>query len=689
MFRAALLIFSLLMLSVPDVYASSLSYPSHNITIEFDLKAHTFKAVDRLKIDRAKKRELAVSIHRDIVVTSVRSPDAGELSFSVKDEEKDKKRVTIPLPLFEKGEMEIDMEYHGRFGEFPGEIRFSREFLSERPAAYIGEEIVLLDGAACWYLCTSAENASFRVTAVTPAGYEVVMEGTKSSRTEKEGTFITTWDFPDPAPGIYLVAGRYAVTTERYNDIDLYTYFFPEDQNLSGTYIEHAKRYIGLYERLFGRYPFKKFAVVENILPTGYGMPSYTLLGQSVLRLPFIVKTSLGHEIAHNWWGNAVYPDYESGNWSEGLTAYVADHLYEEMEGRGAQYRNQLLRDYTNYVEPAKDYPVTKFKSRVGPADRAIGYGKGAYVFHMLRVMLGDEVFYKGLKDVTDHRSFKITSWRDFMESFEKVSGRDLRGFFRQWVEGDGAPAISLGDVQLRGHGTGYSIRAGVLQKGRPYEIYLPVSVETEEGPLLTYHWIKGHSNTLEIEVPSRPKSITIDPNYDVFRRLNPEEIPATIGKFLGAKDRFAILPSKGERERLDAYSRAASGMDVTTIKQDKNIKKEDLERNFFYALNGAGEDILADQLISKLPPDIRIDGETISVHGKVYDKKESVLAVSITNPFNPGSVILLFSGDNPDYIASVGERVIHYGKYSYLLFVKGENVEKGTWEAVMIRKTF
>lgn len=688
MFRAVLLIFSLLMLSVTDAYASPLSNPSHDITIEFDLKAHTFKAVDRLKIDKPKKKELTVSIHRNIAVTSVKSLDAGALPFSVKDNGKDKKRLMISLPPYARGEMEIKTEYHGRLGEFPGEIRFSREFLSDRPVAYIGEEIVLLDGAACWYLCTEG-TASFRVTTLTPAGYEAVMEGTKSLRIEKEGKVITTWDFPDPAAGIYLVAGRYSVTEERYNDIDLYAYFFPEDQNLSGAYIEHAKKYIGLYERLFGRYPFKKFAVVENILPTGYGMPSYTLLGQTVLRLPFIVKTSLGHEITHNWWGNAVYPDYESGNWSEGLTTYMADHFYEEMEGRGAQYRNQLLRDYTGYVEPAKDYPLKRFKRRVEPSDRAIGYGKGAYVFHMLRVMLGDGVFYRGLKDVVDHRSFKTTSWRDFREAFEKVSGRDLKWFFRQWVERDGAPVIRLGDVQLKEHEKGYTMRAGILQKGMPYEIYLPVSVETEEGHLLTYHWIKGQSNTLEIEVPSRPKSVTIDPDYDVFRRLNPEEMPATIGKFLGATDRFAILPSEVGRERLDAYSRAASGMDVTTIKMGQDIKKEDLEKDFFYALSGAGEDALGDQLISKLPPDIKIGGETVSVNGKVYDKKGSVLVVSIANPFNPGSVILIFSGDNPEDIASVGERVIHYGKYSYLLFVKGENVEKGTWETEKIGKIF
>jgi len=69
-----------------------------------------------------------------------------------------------------------------------------------------------------------------------------------------------------------------------------------------------------------------------EFFPTGFGFSSYTLLGSSVLRLPFILSTSLGHEIAHCWWGNGVYVDYESGNWSEGLTTYVSDYLYTEME---------------------------------------------------------------------------------------------------------------------------------------------------------------------------------------------------------------------------------------------------------------------------------------------------------------------------------------------------------------------
>jgi hypothetical protein len=62
----------------------------------------------------------------------------------------------------------------------------------------------------------------------------------------------------------------------------------------------------------------------------GFGFPSYTLIGGTVLRLPFIIHTSLGHEIAHCWWGNGVLVDDDGGNWSETLTTYVADYLYQE-----------------------------------------------------------------------------------------------------------------------------------------------------------------------------------------------------------------------------------------------------------------------------------------------------------------------------------------------------------------------
>jgi hypothetical protein len=99
-------------------------------------------------------------------------------------------------------------------------------------------------------------------------------------------------------------------------------------------------------ETLIGGFPYKRFAIVENPLPTGYSMPTFTPLGQSIINLLFIVETSLDHEILHQWFWNYVYINFDKGNWAEGLTTYLADHLYEELKGSGWQYRKNTLIGY-------------------------------------------------------------------------------------------------------------------------------------------------------------------------------------------------------------------------------------------------------------------------------------------------------------------------------------------------------
>ncbi len=665
------------------------SVPSHNIRIEFDLKNHTVEVVDRLIINAVDKNEIKFSIHKNVSIRKISETGGMDLHYFIRDG-KEKKDVTVVHLPVNKSVIEMDIHYTGRFPDLPGDIKFSREFLSDKPVAYAGEEIILLDGSACWYPCMG-RFTTFHVTTVTPTACETVMEGTRVSREERNGVTTTSWDFPHPVEDIYLAGGKYIVNEDTYNNISIYTYFFPEDTGLSQGYMDYSKKYLELYESLFGRYPFSKFAVVENILPTGFGMPSYTLLGQTVLRLPFMVKTSLGHEIAHNWWGNYVYPDYRKGNWSEGLTTYTADYLYDEMEGKGASYRNQLLRDYTNYTYYSNEYPLTRFVRRENPADRAIGYGKGAFVFHMLRQMLGDEVFYKGLRGIIADRGFKVASWDDFRITFEKVSGKDLKWFFRQWVEGAGAPQITVGDLKVipdstpvshpeyiagsqNMHGqeipkpvrddknndpkSGYVIKAEILQKGVPFEIYLTVSVETERGSILSSHWVRGSSNTVEIRVPSRPVSITLDPNYDVFRRLSQEEIPATMGRFAGGNEKVVVVPPHSGKDLAEAYSRAASILGGS-LKIDTPL----------------------------LPSSIKTGEDTVSINDKVYDRNDSVLAVTLESPYNKDAVVVFLAGNKGEDIVSVADRLVHYGKYSYLLFLKGENVVKGIWEAGKLRR--
>jgi hypothetical protein len=113
----------------------------------------------------------------------------------------------------------------------------------------------------------------------------------------------------------------------------------------------HVGQYIEMHNALIGPYPYAKFALVENFWETGYGMPSFALLGPEVIRFPFILHSSYPHEILHNWWGNSVFVDDATGNWCEGLTAYLADHLVQEQQAKGAEYRRGTLQKHRDYVK--------------------------------------------------------------------------------------------------------------------------------------------------------------------------------------------------------------------------------------------------------------------------------------------------------------------------------------------------
>jgi hypothetical protein len=111
-------------------------------------------------------------------------------------------------------------------------------------------------------------------------------------------------------------------------------YLRKPDEALAAKYLEATARNLEMYRGLIGTYPYDKFALVENFWETGYGMPSFTLLGPQIIRFPFILTSSYPHEILHNWWGNSVFVDYASGNWCEGLTAYSPTTSDRRANGR-------------------------------------------------------------------------------------------------------------------------------------------------------------------------------------------------------------------------------------------------------------------------------------------------------------------------------------------------------------------
>ncbi|MCK5139033.1 MAG: M1 family peptidase, partial [Thermodesulfovibrionia bacterium] len=307
----------------------------------------------------------------------------------------------------------------------------------------------------------------YNLSVILPEGYEALSEAEEIIKTKKKETVEFNFTFSHPVDKIHLIASnKYKIIKDSFKHVQIYAYFFQEDLNLAQMYLEFTKKYLQLYENLLGKYPYKRFSIVENFLPRGYSMPTFTLLGNTVVRLPFIVETSLGHEILHQWFGNLIYVDYQSGNWAEGLTTYLADHLYHEQQDRGWEFRKQMLVDYKSYVTTHNEFPLNKFVFGADPASKAIGYGKVSLTFHMLKKIVGEKKFFNALKYFIKEYRFKMASWDDLRISFERVHGESLERFFRQWLDVKGMPQLSLKNVKVRHLSGSFELNFHIIQKG-------------------------------------------------------------------------------------------------------------------------------------------------------------------------------------------------------------------------------
>jgi aminopeptidase N len=497
----------------------------------------------------------------------------------------------------------------------------------------------------------------YDLRAAFPPGYTAISEAEEMTKEMKEGKVEYHFRFPYPVDGINLVASdKYTIVRDRFRDIDIYAYFLPENAELAKTYVEFTKKYLRMYEDLIGMFPFRRFSVVENFLPTGYSMPTYTLLGSAVVKLPFIVETSLGHEILHQWFGNSVYIDYESGNWAEGLTTYLADHMYREQAGEGWQYRKQMLIDYRSYVGAGKDFPLKAFTGRVDRPSRAVGYGKAAMVFHMLKNIVGQEAFYKSLKDLIDSNRFRRASWKDIRTSFERQCGQDLGWFFTQWIEKEGLPEFKLHGVEVDQAGKKFTLRFHVDQGENIFQLKLPVTVYFRDSMSADTLVIAGEENSFDLTLPDKPRKIVLDENYDIARVIGKDEYPPVIARLLGDDKIIIAVPDKG-KEIYESIIADFEGKGAVA-KAEKDITIADIEANSIIIFG------IDNPLALRLCGPLASEGAGFSLTMK-------------DNPWNPEKVIAVFHGRSKDEADLAFRKIPHYGKYSRLLFSKGVNTGK------------
>lgn len=534
--------------------------------------------------------------------------------------------------------------------------------------------VISAEGVAlfsAWFAQIDNELITFELTVKNPQGWSSVSQGEVNEYFDG----IETWTENHPQETITLMMApfsRYQSGNEK--GIVSAVYLRSSDEKLAKSFLDVTQNYVNLYSEMLGTYPYKKFIAVENFWETGYGLPSYTLLGPSVIRLPFILTSSYPHEILHNWFGNGVYVDDSTGNWCEGLTSYLADHYFETQKNNDPNYRRDTLQHYRNYVKEDLDFPLAEFKYRYDDVTHAIGYKKGLMFFHALRLRLGDKFFFEGLKIFYKNNLFKRAQYKDLQTAFESVSKIDLNNFFQQRVFKKGAPNLFLDSAEIKTNNKTYDLIFKLRQEGPfAFDLDVPVKIDFTDGTSLSKQLVLNEKQKeFHLNLSQKPKSLHIDPRFDVFRILGKEELPALWSEWLALEEALIVIPKDSLNDRsLATNVLRAFGKNWQIIEDDHTEASISKLPRLILGWNNR----LASTAISKISSDtLKMTGDNSwTLMGKTYSKEKHSIALS-------GAGFAFLAASDEAMSQRLASKLTHYGTVSAVVFEGEKSLLKAQW---------
>jgi hypothetical protein len=672
---------------------------SHQLTLTLSPATHELRATDRMDLIRsaAGPGSLTFSLHPQLRVRQVvqqlgdRPSPLVVRTDAAQDPETNEpvQWVTLQLPDEAGPTLVLEWTYEGMIKDPPKEARHLRFVTPSETAGHIGPEGVYLSGETRWYPDLAGALPTFRVSVTTPKGWEAVTHGRQLSHREDQDGVTTEWDVATRTEALTLVANRFVTTRRDWKGIELVTYLFPDDAALANEYLDAAARYLEAYTARLGPYPFPKFAVVENFFASGLGMPSFTLLGNGVIKRHYTQPYALGHEIVHSWIGNSVFNDPAQGNWVEGLTTYLANYYYEELTGTPEQAKEQrrmMLRGYAVYVRSEEDYPVAAFKRKVDQKDNAIGYQKAAMVFHMLRREIGDGSFWTGVRNLVASYSGVHATWNEVEQAFARAADKDLRWFFAQWVQQAGAPTVRATHVvqdDVAGspgeQGT-TRLRVTLTQPSPAFRLSVPVTLTlADQSRQSTSVRLESTRQTFELSFPSRAVSLSVDPDFELFRRIPRTELPPMLNLYVTDPQRVVVLPSGGTAEEQRPFVELAKVIESrspgTVIQTDQAPVPVE---GSLLLLGGPGGNHVVRQILEHCGSQVTVDRDRFTVGGRTYAEPGMALLVTCRRPDSPGSMATLFYGLSPQALSKVARLLFFYGWQSYVVFHDGAVIARG-----------
>lgn len=450
-------------------------------------------------------------------------------------------RVGLPVPPEAKAgdTLRVVVDYDGT----PDDGLFIRPNTHGRRSAFADN---FPDRGRFWFpsIDHPSDKATVEYAVRAPAGWEVVGNGRRlgaGSDAERPADGVWRWRIDAPIPTYTMVIGasdfavgtvtpcaRGGLTPLRPDGCVPVSYWaYPQDSASAAVIFARAGEMVEYYADRFGPYPYHKLAHVQSSTRFG-GMENSGAIfySEQAIAGGSLGEVTVAHETAHQWFGDGVTETVWNHAWlSEGFATYFGMQFFEKAEG-SERFRELLDRSASGYLRSqVTDLAMVDTLSvpdgNLMSLLNANSYNKGGQVLHMLRGLLGDEAFFRGIGAYYRRHANGNALTADLQHALEEASGTRLDWFFDQWAYRPGHPVFRVTHAWDAGAGEAEVVIEQVQKAGWPtFRVPMEIAFETPTGEVRRKVEVRERTARLRFPLAAAPSAVRIDPDGWVLKEV-------------------------------------------------------------------------------------------------------------------------------------------------------------------------
>jgi len=404
----------------------------------------------------------------------------------------------------------------------------------------------LLSHLAYWYPAPSdVDYFKARLKIIIPPEYTCIATGElKEHRRleqiervegiEKLGNSVYVFETAYPVKYLAFIVGKFSKVIENSESLPLNIFVSSNWGLQKNGFLETVNDILAFYQERFGPFPYEKLSIVQRYWSQtgGHSPPSFIVLNElpklptrkeyrekdSPVNLSRWQEYYVAHELAHQWWGQGVtWVSYHDHWLSEGLAQFSTILYLRDKRGEGIF--SYILRKFSYWTEKKSRWGPITLGSRLSYSDfaafQSIVYNKSSLVLNMLMEILGEELFFQALREFFHNHKYSAVRTRDFTETMERVSGKNLKLFFDGWLDSHLLPEVKLSHA-IQKNEDGYLLKFRLIQ--RKGHFVFPLWLEwKEKGQRVAKKVIvQEMKEDFEFQLKNVPEGIKINPDKAV-----------------------------------------------------------------------------------------------------------------------------------------------------------------------------